>query len=166
MSHALLSSAGLLCMQGDEIATISIDNPEFEGVTVEEEPVQEESEQEEDEDEQQPGVLVGAVDTEASVAGAEGAEDAAEPEAAAAEPEAGAEGSGAEAAGDEDDDGFVKVSAVGDPCSCCWCTHGICQCMYVLPGAHATLLMYQSGHSTATEPCWVMLRHVGGHISQ
>jgi hypothetical protein len=94
-------------MQGDEVATISIDNPEFEGITVEEEPVQE---SEEEEEEQQPGVLEGAVDTEASVAAAEGVGEAEETAAEQElEAESGAEGSGAQGDGEEDDDGFVKV---------------------------------------------------------
>lgn len=103
-----------VCSQGDEIATISIDNPEFEGVTVEEEPVQEESEGEEEEQQSQEpaGVLEGAVETEASAPGvAEGVGEASEAAEAAAEPAPGAEGSEAEGAGNEDaeDDGFVKV---------------------------------------------------------
>lgn len=78
--------------------------------------MQEESEEEEEE--QQPGVLEGAVDTEASAAvegGGKAGEAAAEQE---PEAEVAAEGSGAEGAGDEDDDGFVKVrqsSLVGLP---------------------------------------------------
>lgn len=102
----------LRMLQGDEIAAISIDNPEFEGISVEEEPVLEEWSEEEEEQQQQPGVLEGAVDSEGSAAaaaeGVEGAEAAARPEADA--DAAGGEGSGADgAAGDEDDDGFVKV---------------------------------------------------------
>lgn len=97
-------------LQGEEIAAISVDNPEFEGVTVEEEPVLEEWSDEEEQ--QQPGVLEGAVDEEGSATAAEGVAEGAEPAVAepAAEPPV-LEGDGSAAAGgeDEDDDGFVKV---------------------------------------------------------
>jgi hypothetical protein len=105
----------LFCLQGDEIASISLENPEFEGITAEEEPFVSEYEDEDDAAEQQQeiGVLEGAPDTEASgasaAAAADGAAEAAEADAEA--PAAAGEGSGAEggAGEDEDDDGFVKV---------------------------------------------------------
>jgi hypothetical protein len=72
-----------------------------------------EDEDDASEQQQEPGVLEGAPDTEASGASAAAAEGAAEgaAEAEAEAPAAAGEGSAAEggAGEDEDDDGFVKV---------------------------------------------------------
>lgn len=110
--------------QGEELATINIDNPEFEGLLVEEEPVPDDEEEEEDQPQEQQQEDAPAVTAERS-ATATAAADAGE------EPAAGAEGSTAGAAEDDDDDGFVKV--------CVWFVQVICRHRSAVPCLHAQL---------------------------
>lgn len=114
----------MLCndVQSEEIGSVSINNPEFEGITLEEDPVVEEYEEEDDqvreEQQQQPdaagGDATAAAEGSGAAAGVEAAAEATGEEEGGTAQQAAAEGStgSAGAAGDDDDDGFVKASGM------------------------------------------------------